>query len=91
MGRLDKPIAAEGIMFAKIQKSGSYSRPQLAELGGYSSYHAIARGVVTPQKPTKLFFLSRKKSSHSKSNIMIVFKETLYRGKGQPTISLNSA
>lgn len=37
------------ISFVGIEKGAEYSRPTLAALWGYSSYHAIARGVVTPR------------------------------------------
>lgn len=35
-------------MFKKLTVGGTYTRPELARLWGYASYHAIARGVVTP-------------------------------------------
>jgi hypothetical protein len=53
------------VSFAKITKGASYSRQTLAELWGYSSFHAIARGVVTPRddKIIILFFTEEKQSS----------------------------
>lgn len=42
------------ISFFKIRKGGIYSRNALAELWGYSSFHAIARGVVTPKHDNKI-------------------------------------
>lgn len=51
-------------MFEKIRKGGSYSRPQLAELWGYASVHAIARGVVTPQGKNKIIlFVTEEKQA----------------------------
>lgn len=41
-------------MFESIRPGVTYSRPQLAELWGYASFHAIARGVVTPQNTNKI-------------------------------------
>lgn len=39
-----------------------YTRPRLAELWGYESYHAIARGVVTPsESDCILLFVTREK------------------------------
>ena len=37
------------ITFDGIVVGRAYSRPTLAELWGYRSYHAIARGVVAPR------------------------------------------
>jgi hypothetical protein len=52
------------ISFAKINKAATYSRQQLAELWGYSSFHAIARGVVTPRGDSKIvLFVTEKKQS----------------------------
>ena len=39
-----------------------YTRPELAELWGYESFHAIARGVVTPRDhDTIVLFVTREK------------------------------
>ncbi len=38
------------VSFEQIQVGNLYSRNELAKLRDYSSMHAIARGVVTPQK-----------------------------------------
>ena len=53
------------ISFSKITKGSSYSRQTLAELWGYTSFHAIARGVVTPREDNKiiLFVTEEKQSS----------------------------
>lgn len=53
------------ISFAKIIKGSKYSRQTLAELWGYTSFHAIARGVVTPRNDNKiiLFVTENKQSS----------------------------
>lgn len=53
------------ISFAKITKGATYSRQALAELWGYASFHAIARGVVTPRYDRKivLFVTEEKQSS----------------------------
>lgn len=53
------------ITFSKIAKGSSYSRQTLAELWGYTSFHAIARGVVTPRNDNKivLFVTEEKQSS----------------------------
>ena len=53
------------ISFAKITREAFYSRQTLAELWGYASFHAIARGVVTPRDDNKiiLFVTEDKQSS----------------------------
>lgn len=50
------------ISFAEIRVGKSYSRNDLAEFWGYSSMHAIARGVVTPKDDNKIvLFVTREK------------------------------
>ena len=53
------------ISFAKVTKGATYSRQELAELWGYTSFHAIARGVVTPRDDNNivLFVTEEKQSS----------------------------
>ena len=53
------------ISFTKITKGSKYSRQTLAEIWGYKSFHAIARGVVTPQNDNKivLFVTEEKQAS----------------------------
>jgi hypothetical protein len=53
------------VSFSVVAVSGQYSRNKLADLWGYSSYHAIARGVVTPRDDNKiiLFVTEEKQSS----------------------------
>jgi Domain of unknown function (DUF3427) len=38
----------------ELKVGESYSRPDLASRWGYSSFHAIARGVVTPKNDNKI-------------------------------------
>ena len=42
------------VSFFKIRKDATYSRNELAKLWGYSTFHAIARGVVTPRHDNKI-------------------------------------
>jgi len=53
------------VSFSRITRGSEYSRNTLADLWGYSSYHAIARGVVTPQHDNKiiLFVTEEKQDS----------------------------
>lgn len=48
----------------KIRVGGQYTRDELAQAWGYESYHALARGVVTPANDNKiiLFVTEVKKS-----------------------------
>lgn len=49
----------------RIKRGRRYSRPELAELWGYASYHALARGVVTPQGDNKIIlFVTRDKPDY---------------------------
>jgi hypothetical protein len=60
------------ISFANISKGATYSRQVLAELWGYASFHAIARGVVTPRGDNKivLFVTEEKQPSAEQYDIM---------------------
>jgi putative restriction endonuclease len=53
------------ISFVKIGVGQSYSRNDLALLWGFKSFHAIARGVVTPKGDNKivLFVTEEKQAS----------------------------
>ena len=53
------------ISFEKIKRGSEYSRHELAELWGYSSFHAIARCVVTPKNDNKivLFVIKEKQAT----------------------------
>jgi hypothetical protein len=42
------------VSFDQIKIDEIYSRPLLAKLWGYSTFHAIARGVVTPRDSDKI-------------------------------------
>ena len=60
-----KYICIMPVSFSNIKKGSTYSRQALAELWGYASFHAIARGVVTPRDDNKiiLFVTEEKQSS----------------------------
>lgn len=42
------------IVLSDLRKGDFYSRHDLAEMWGYSSFHAISRGVVTPSGENKI-------------------------------------
>lgn len=54
LGTLRHHAADNGSVFEDIPPGATYSRPQLAKLWGYTSFHAIARGVVTPRNTNKI-------------------------------------
>jgi hypothetical protein len=52
------------VSFAQIAVGETYSRNELAELWGYESFHALARGVVTPRDDNKIIlFVTQEKES----------------------------
>ena len=53
------------VTFSEITVGATYSRHDLARIWGYSSFHAIARGVVTPMNDNKivLFVTEEKQNS----------------------------
>ncbi|MDQ2774904.1 MAG: hypothetical protein M3Y57_08280 [Acidobacteriota bacterium] len=59
------PMTDVPVSFSLLQIGKPYSRKHLAEIWGYSSIHAIARGVVTPrdEKFIILFVTEDKQSS----------------------------
>ena len=55
------------VSFEKIAVGSSHSRPELARIWGYSSYQALARGVVTPKEDNKIIlFVTFDKPEYSK-------------------------
>lgn len=58
------------VSFINIVRGNQYSRKILADMWGYSSFHAIARGVVTPQDDNKiiLFVTEEKQESQEQYN-----------------------
>ncbi len=65
-------------MFAGITKGHMYSRPQLAELWGYASYHALARGVVTPKDTNKIIlFVTEEKQAFQEQYADMLHNGTL--------------
>ena len=58
------------VSFNNIRVGAFYSRNTLAELWGYASYHAIARGIVTPQNDNKIIiFITEEKQSSSRQYV----------------------
>ena len=56
------------VIFDNIQRGEEYSRTQLAEIWGYKSYHAIARGVVTPRDDNKIILFVTECNTESQHN-----------------------
>ena len=58
------------VSFNNIRVGAFYSRNTLADLWGYASYHAIARGIVTPQNDNKIIiFITEEKQSSSRQYV----------------------
>ncbi|WP_437186093.1 DUF3427 domain-containing protein [Planctomicrobium sp. SH668] len=54
------------VSFDGVVIGNDYSRKTLAKLWGYSSYHALARGVVTPEADNKIIlFVTKEKQASS--------------------------
>lgn len=51
--------------FSKIVIGGQYDRPTLARLWGYSDWHAIGRGVVTPAGRQSIILFVTREKQHS--------------------------
>ncbi|MGA3130636.1 MAG: hypothetical protein ABSD59_07530 [Terracidiphilus sp.] len=65
------------VSFSQIQVGDSYSRHQLAALWGCSSFHAIARGIVTPKDDNKIiFFITEEKQESAEQ-----YEDSLRGGK----------
>lgn len=55
------------VTFRAIKQGTAYSRNDLATMWGYKSFHAIARGIVTPQGDNKIIlFITEEKQSSSR-------------------------
>lgn len=55
------------ITFKSIEPGVTYSRNELAKAWGYKSFHAIARGIVTPQSDNKIIiFITEEKQSSAR-------------------------
>ena len=58
------------VSFSTIRPGRTYSRNELAEIWGYASYHAIARGIVTPQNDNKIIiFITEEKQSSARQYV----------------------
>jgi hypothetical protein len=58
------------ISFKNIRVGATYSRIELAKIWGYVSYHAISRGIVTPQNNNKIIiFITEEKQASSRQYV----------------------
>ncbi len=65
--------------FSNIRRGSTYSRVRLADLWGYASYHAIARGVVTPQQTNLIIlFVTEEKEESAEQYTDRLEGDTLY-------------
>ena len=58
---------------------------------GYASFHAIARGVVTPKDDNKIVLFVTEEKTTMHSNMPIGFRLDASTGKARQTISPRSA
>lgn len=66
------------ITFSKLKVGSTYSRNELALIWGYKSFHAIARGIVTPQGDNKIVvFITEEKQSSARQYIDRLHGNTL--------------
>ena len=66
------------ITFSEIKVGNDYSRNELALIWGYKSFHAIARGIVTPQGDNKIVvFITEEKQSSARQYIDHLHGNTL--------------
>ena len=55
------------VSFKSLKVGHTYSRNELAETWGYKSFHAIARGIVTPQSDNKIIiFITEEKQASAR-------------------------
>lgn len=67
------------ISFAGIVRGSTYPQNKLADLWGYASYHAIARGVVTPNADNKvILFVTEEKQESLEQHVDRLDGTTLY-------------
>ncbi len=58
------------VTFVNIKVGNTYSRNDLAIPRGYKSFHAIARGIVTPHGDNKIVvFITEEKQSSSRQYV----------------------
>jgi hypothetical protein len=71
------------VQFDSIPKGSEWDRNELAKLWGYQSFHALARGVVTPagQKHIVLFVTEQKQESLTQYDDRLVEKELHWEGE----------
>lgn len=54
------------VSFSDVSVGQEYSRQELARIWGYSEFHALARGVVTPRGDNKvILFVTKEKQASS--------------------------
>ena len=67
------------ISFCNLTIGTEYSRHKLASVWGYQSFHAIARGVVTPQNDNKIIlFVTRVKQASAEQYDDHISADRLY-------------
>lgn len=70
------------VSFAEIKVGSWWSRNALAQLWGYQSFHAIARGVVTPIRDNKIILFVTEEKQATATNYQDVLREDILEWEG---------
>jgi hypothetical protein len=70
------------VSVSELRIGECYSRQALAELWGYSSFHAIARGVVTPKGDNKIILFVTEEKQQSAEQYADQLKGDLLEWEG---------
>jgi 5-methylcytosine-specific restriction protein A len=71
------------VSFEKIQIGREYTRPELAELWGYSGFEAISRGVVTPARSSVIVLFITHEKQHFLTQYQDSFEEGVLKIEGE--------
>jgi Domain of unknown function (DUF3427) len=70
------------VNFSELRTGEPYSRQTLATLWGYSSFHAISRGVVTPKGDNKIILFVTEEKQRSAEQYVDRLEGDLLRWEG---------
>ncbi len=70
------------VSFVPIQVGSVWPRKELASLWGYKSFHAIARGVVTPIDDNKIILFVTEEKQASATNYQDILREDILEWEG---------
>jgi putative restriction endonuclease len=70
------------VSFSRVTVGSTWSRPALTTLWGYKTYHAIARGVVTPSGDNKIVLFVTEEKQASATNYRDILREDILEWEG---------